>query len=372
MVTDKKIPLFKVFMPRSVEKPLLRTIRSGYVGEGARVKEFESLFEKWLGIKKGVLMTNSGTSALHLALHLCIDNPGDEIITTPMTCIATNAPIVNTKMGKIVWADVDKKTGLIDPQDVERKITKKTKAIIMVHWGGNLCQIDEINKIAKKYNLKTIEDSAHAFGSCYKGRKLGNNTSDFVVYSFQAIKHINTFDGGALICKSIENYQRCKLLRWYGIDRDEKTNDLRCDHALFEAGYKFHMNDVCATVGIEMMKYANKIIEKHRENAYFFDENIKNLKVEIVQENKNVKSSYWLYTLHIKNGGRDKFIEYLNENNIISSKVNPRNDFYPAFKSFRSSLDGANEFYSSECAIPVGWWLKKSDLKKIVKVINLF
>lgn len=371
MAINKKIPLFKVFMPKSVERPLLKTIRSGYVGEGPRVKEFENKFGKWIG-NKNVLMVNSGTSALHLALHLCIDNPDDEIISTPMTCIATNAPIVNTKMGKVVWADVDKKTGLIDPEDIRRKITKKTKAIIMVHWGGNQCKIDEINKIAKEHRLKTIEDSAHALGSYYNGKKNGNNISDFIVYSFQAIKHINTFDGGALICKNIKDYKRCKLLRWYGIDRDEKTKDLRCEHDLIEAGYKFNMNDVCATIGIEMLKYIDRIVKKHRENALFYDKNIKNSKVEIVYENKNTKSSYWLYTLHIKNRKRDSFMKYLNENDVACSKVNPRNDLYLAFKKFKSNLHGVDEFYSSECAIPVGWWLKKNDLKKIVKIINSF
>ncbi len=364
----KNIPLFKVFMPKTVKKHLIKTLLSGYIGEGPKVKEFEKKFGKWLGTKN-VLMLNSATSGLHLAYHLCIENPEDEIITTPMTCMATNTPIVNTKGGIIVWADVDPKTGLIDPDDVEKKITKKTKAIVMVHWGGNVCNISKINKIAKRNGIKTIEDAAHSLGSTYFSRRLGNNTSDFVVYSFQAIKHITTIDGGALVCKSSKDYDRCRLLRWYGIDRDTTQKDLRCELDVFEAGYKFHMNDVCATIGIEMMNYLDGIVKKHRNNADFYNNN---LKIEYVKESHNCKSAYWLYTIHIDDGRRDKFIDYMEKNGIMTSKVHARNDIHSVFSKFSSCLRGVDHFYSSECCIPVGWWLSRNDLKRIAKAVNNF
>lgn len=363
-----KLPLMKVFMPKTVREPLMKTLMSGYIGEGIKVKEFEASFGKWLGAKN-VLMLNNGTSGLHLAYHLCIKNAGEEIITTPMTCMATNTPIFNTKGAKIVWADIDPITGLIDPEDVEKKITKRTRAIVMVHWGGNPCDIDKINKIAKKYNIKTIEDAAHSIGTLYKGRHLGNNTSDFVMYSFQAIKHINTIDGGALVCANGNDYKRAKLLRWYGIDRDKKSKDLRCELDVAEAGYKFHMNDVCATIGLEMMKYVDDIIDKHRRNAGYYN---KNLKIQYVQESECGRSAYWLYTIHIGNGRRDKFIEYMNKNGVMVSKVHARNDYHSVFKKFKAKLPGVDKFYSTECCIPVGWWMTKDDLKYVVDLINKF
>ncbi len=362
------IPLFKVFMPESVQKPLLDTLMSGYIGQGPRVVEFEALLAKWIG-NSNVLTVNAGTSALHLVYHMLLENPGDEIITTPMTCTATNTPIVNTKGGKIIWADVDPHTGLIDPNDIEKKITPRTKGIVMVHLGGNPCDIDRINSIAKKHNLKTIEDAAHAFGSTYKGRRLGNDTSDFVMFSFQAIKHLTTIDGGALITKSEKDYKRGKLLRWYGIDREVKSEDLRCEEDVKEAGYKFHMNDVCAVVGIEMMKYVEEIIAKHRANAKFYNEN---LKVEYVKESPDSESAYWMYTIHIKDGRRDKFMRYMKDNGVLVSKVHSRNDTHTMFKDFQTELPGLEEYYESMCSIPVGWWLTEEERKKIVDLTNNF
>ena len=233
--------LFKVHMPKSVDKPLLEVLHSGFIGQGKKVDEFEEKLGQYFGNKK-VLTLNSGTSGLHLALRLANVGHGDEVITTAMTCTATNMPILAAG-AKIVWADVNPITGLIDPQAIEEKITSKTKAIMMVHFGGIPCDIDAINAIAKKYNLKTIEDGAHAIGAEYKGSKIGNH-SDFIMFSLQAIKHFTTVDGGLLLCKDQSDYERGKLLRWYGIDRDEKRKEFRCEEDIIEYGYKYHMNDI--------------------------------------------------------------------------------------------------------------------------------
>lgn len=364
----KQIALFKVFMPKTVKDPLIKTLFSGYIGQGKKVDEFEKKLGARIGNNK-VITVNSGTSALHLAYHISINRPGDEIITTPMTCAATNIPIINTKGGKIVWADINPKTGSIDPADVEQKITKRTCAIVMVHWGGNPCDINQLNKIARRYKLITIEDAAHSLGSTYKNKPLGNNTSDFVAYSFQAIKHITTGDGGALFCRKKKDYNRAKLLRWYGIDREKKTKDFRCEIDIQEAGYKFHMNDVAATIGIEMLKYLDLIVEKHRENAQYYNEH---LKVEYVQENPDGKSSYWLYTILLPKKKRDKFINYMLKNGVQVSKVHVRNDMHTAFKQYKTSLPGVAEFNARHCCIPVGWWITEKEREKIVKLINKF
>lgn len=362
------IPLFRVFMPESVKEPLLETLFSGYIGEGPKVKEFERLLSEWIGHDR-LLTMNTGTSALHLALHHILDQPGDEVITTSMTCSATNTPIVNTKGGKVVWADVDPVTGSIDPDDIERKITPRTKAIVMVHWGGNPCDIDRINAIARKHGIRTVEDGAHSFGTTYKGRHIGNDTSDFVMHSFQAIKHITTIDGGLLIYKWPHEHQKGKLLRWYGIDRECKSEDLRCERDVAEAGYKFHMNDISATIGIEMMKYADGIITKHRENAKFYDDN---LKVRRVPENPDGKSAYWIYTIHIDDGRRDDFMRYMKEKGVMTSKVHARNDEHSMFRNCRTELPGLDKFYSSMVSIPVGWWVTPEEREHIVESINNF
>ena len=204
------IPLFKVHMPESVIDPLRDTLLSGFIGEGEKVVEFEEALAPWFD-NENVLATNNGTAAIQLALRLSGVGPGDEVISTPMTCSATNEPVLAAG-AKIVWADIDPWTGNIDVHDVKKKITPKTKAIICVDWGGYPCTFAELNYLAKKNGLKLIEDACHAFGSEYYGDKVGCQC-DFSCFSFQAIKTITTVDGGALTCRSKEDYEKGKLLR---------------------------------------------------------------------------------------------------------------------------------------------------------------
>ena len=364
----KEIPLFKVHMPESVREPLNNVLFSGFIGQGPKVEEFERVLSEYFE-NSNTLSLNSGTSAIHLALRLANIGPGDEVITTPMTCTATNMPIMATG-AKMVWADIDPVTGLICPDPIKSKITNKTKAIVMVHFGGIPCQIDEINEIAKSKNIYTIEDAAHSFGSSYKNKRIGNH-SDFVIFSFQAIKHITTVDGGLLITKRREDYDRGKLLRWYGIDRETPRKDFRCEENIHEYGYKFHMNDICACIGIEQMRHADKIIGAHMKNAAFYDNKLKNLKtIDLIPKHANSESASWLYTIHVKN--RDKFMSFMSENKVSTSKVHERNDIHDAFLDAQSSLPGVDKFCETQVSIPVGWWLSSEDLNRISSLILEF
>ena len=377
----RNIPLFKVFMADSAGDALKEVLYSGYIGEGPKVKEFEKLLANHVG-NPYVLTVNSGTSALHLGYHMALyreeyksykTNGDFEVISTPITCTATNTPIINNG-AKIVWADVDPISGNIDPQDIENKITKNTRAISIVHWGGNPSEIAKINQIAKKYNLATIEDGAHSMGASYKGRALGND-SDFLMYSFQAIKHITSVDGGCLIVKKKEDYERVKLLRWYGIDREPQTKDkidLRCELDVVEAGYKFHMNDISATVGIENFKHLDWIISKHRENAKFYNEAFRTSdKITISVENPDGQSAYWLYTIHLNN--RDEVMKKMGEIGVLTSKVHARNDTHSMFKDFKNNnLPNAEKFNNTHLCIPVGWWVSKDDREFIAENIIKF
>lgn len=375
----KKIPLFKVFIASEVDTPLLEVLHSGYIGEGEKVIEFEKNLQNYFE-NPYVTTVNNGTAGLHLAYHMALNqnspksyynNNENEIITTPITCTATNTPIINNG-AKVVWADVDPVTGSIDPNDIERKITSKTKAISMVHWGGNPCDIDRINSIAKKYDIKTIEDGAHSMGMIYKGKKFGSH-SDYSVISLQAIKHITSIDGGILMMKSKVDYERSKLLRWYGIDRTIRQNvDLRCELDIVETGYKFHMNDVCATVGNVNFKHVEEILSKHRDNAQFYYEAFKDYdKITCVPENPDGQSSFWLFTIHVHN--RDELMVKLGECGIMSSKVHARNDTHTMFKEFYdNNLPGVNSFNATHLCIPVGWWVTKSDREYIAENVIKF
>ncbi|MEK6967677.1 MAG: aminotransferase class V-fold PLP-dependent enzyme, partial [Nanoarchaeota archaeon] len=221
---QKTIPLFNVFMPVGVMDSLKKTLYSGYLAQGPRVAEFEEKLGKFIGNPRA-LTVDCGTHAIQLALRLAGVGHGDEVISSPLTCVATNMPILESG-AKIKWSDIRADTGNIDPDSIESLISKKTKAILYVHWAGNPANIDEINRIAKKHNLKVIEDAAHAFGAEYKGNRLGNH-SDFVMFSFQAIKHLTTGDGGCLFTKNEEDFKRGRALRWFGLDRNAIKEELR-------------------------------------------------------------------------------------------------------------------------------------------------
>ena len=272
----KNISLFKVFMSDKCKEEIGLVLQSGFIGQGPKVEEFEKLLRVYLETPY-INTVNSGTSALHLAIHLIKEfetTERNEIISVPLTCTATNSSITTNKL-KIKWADTDINTCNINLADLENKIDEKTLAVMIVHWAGYPVDMNSLNQILDRAEAKfgyrpyIIEDCAHAFGSTYEGRKLGTN--NFAAYSFQAIKHLTTGDGGALICPNEYFHKKAKLLRWYGLDRTGKA-DFRCEQLIEEAGYKFHMNDIAATIGIENFKEINKIVSKHIENGKYLQE----------------------------------------------------------------------------------------------------
>ena len=260
----KNIPLFKVYMSKNASKKINKVLDSGFIGQGQKVDEFEKKLEN-LWQAKNVLTVNSGTSALSLAYHLIGLKKGDEVITTPITCLATNSPLLALSC-KIVWADVDPLTGLIDPEDVKKKITKRTKAIVCVDWEGRPCDYDAL----KSFGIPVVQDAAHSFMTYYKGKHIANSGGDYVCFSFQAIKHLTCIDGGVIKVPK-EQFDRAKLLRWYGFDR-EGSSSFRCAQDVKECGFKYHMNDANAAVGIANLKGAQVNVFKSQMNAKDFCE----------------------------------------------------------------------------------------------------
>lgn len=360
------IPLFKVKMTEDAINSAVAVLQSGYIGQGPKVAQFELELQKWFECGY-VLTTNSATSALHLALRLAGVGAGDEVISTPMTCAATNVPILE-RGARIVWADIDPWSGNIDPESVRQKITAKTRAIVAVHWAGYPCELEEINAMAREHGISVIEDAAHAFGASYKGRAIGS-ISDYTAFSFQAIKHLTTGDGGALTCRKEESYQRGKLLRWYGIDREGSRKDFRCEEDIVEHGYKFHMNDIAAGIGLGQLSEISNTLEAHRANARFYREGLSDITgVGLMREASDRVSSHWLFTLRHKK--RDELVSLLNKNGVMASQVHARNDFHTAFKNFACALPGVDEFSKEQLNIPVGWWLSASERELILTKVK--
>ena len=393
-MNNKPIPLFKVFMSEEVPNAVGKVLMSGFVGEGPQVEKFEKTLKTYFR-NDNLVTLNSATSALQLTLHLLKKptnyiessfkndsqltewpglNKGDEVLSCPLTCTATNWPILANNL-HIKWVDADSDTCNMCLDDLENKISKKTKVIMLVHWGGNPIDLDRVERIRQKCKDKygftpmVIEDCAHGFGSGYKGKKLGSTKhNNFTIYSFQAIKHLTSVDGGCLMLPDNRFYKRAKLLRWYGIDREDNKKDFRCENDISEWGFKFHMNDVCATIGLTNFKHIETIIEKHRQNAKYYNDNLKNLdKIKLITSNDNLPS-YWVYTLKVKN--QKRFISMMQSKGISVSRIHERNDKHSCVRQYKTLLPKLDKLVNEMICIPVGWWLSKEDREYIVKSIK--
>jgi len=360
------IPLFKVHKPHNVGSIIEEVFDTGIIGEGVYSSLFESHLSSYIG-NENISVLNSCTSALTLAYLMCGISAGDEVITTPMTCTATNQPLLSLG-ATIVFSDIDPETGNIDPNDIRKKITSKTKAIVGVHWGGQPYDIHSINEISNEFSIPVIQDAAHALGAEYDDILIGNY-GDFVCFSFQAIKHITTGDGGAICSKSKFHKEKIDKMRWFGIDR--KNNDgSRWEQDIEMQGYKFHMNNISASIGLLQLGYLPEIIQKHRSNGCIYDNTINNQKIKLLKRPYKSKSSFWIYSLLI-NDDPFRFKKYMHEHGIEVDRVHIRNDYYSIFKPFaKDNLLGLNEFSNKLMNIPVGWWLSDKDRDYIVDTVN--
>jgi dTDP-4-amino-4,6-dideoxygalactose transaminase len=354
-----KIRLFKVFMSPTAGEELTKVLNSGFIGQGPKVDLFEKELQNLFQTKKRVISVNSCTTALELAYRLIGLKEGDSVISSPMTCVATNLPLYNNGIN-VIWADVDPITGLISVESVREKMNPSVKAIVCVDWCGSSCDYDGL----RQFGVPIVEDAAHSLLTKYKGEHIANVGGDYVCWSFQAIKHLTCGDGGAIIVPP-DRVERAVKMRWFGFDRT-KSESFRCAQDITDFGFKYHMNDISATIGLENLKHAKGLVDKHVANAKFFCENINNTKVKIPVFNP--ESSHWIYTVLVDD--KPGFIKYMTDKNIEVSPVHNRNDNYTIFSKFKTDLPNLDRFFSEQLAIPVGWWLSQEDLDIIVKAIN--
>ncbi len=375
-------------MSEDVLEPINKVLMSGQLTQGPKVEEFETKLKEYIN-NPYILTLNSATAGLTLATRLLKnedktnDWPGfnediDVVLTPALTCFATTAAILANNVN-IKWLDVDLNTANICLQDLKNKLNEKTKIIYLVHWGGNPVDLDELDKICEEhkeqYGFKpmVVEDCAHSFGAEYNGNKIGSN-KNICVFSLQAIKHLTTGDGGFITLPNEDLYERCKLLRWYGINRDKrnyKGKDLRLENDIVEYGYKFHMNDINATLGTYNLPHMDGLLEKNRRNAKMLDEGLKDIKdIHLLKPNPKCNSAYWLYTIRVLNGKKQEFMDKMKEANIMTSQVHNRNDINSCVKDFEESLPQLDILEKELVCIPVGWWLEEKDIEYIINTIK--
>lgn len=373
-----KFPLFKVHLDsKQALENLEGVFSSGFINEGEQVIELEKELSKFLGVQN-LTLVNSCTSALTMALRIIGVQSGGEVITTAMTCVATNTPIVNSG-AKIVWADIDPNTGMISVDEVEKLITPRTKAIMVVDWAGSPANLAGFEELSQKYSLPIIQDAAHAFGATYNGKPI-SDFADFTCYSFQAIKHFTTGDGGALICRRSEDFALAKKLKWFGYDRDSvkdskgewKGQKWDADILPQEVGYKYNLNNMSAAVGLANLPRIQNILLRHRSNAQLLIDLLKdNPKVRLLEIDPRAVSSYWVFTLRldVPEKTRDQIMANLNDKGIGAGLVHLPNDRYSAFDEFKANLSATDLFSSTQISLPCGWWLSEEDITEIAEAL---
>lgn len=359
---------YTTHISKNAKNHINKILDSTFISAGKVADQFEDALTQKLGLVNPVSV-NSGTSALHLALEVAGIGPGCEVILPPQTFIASGLSIIMTG-AKPVFADIQYETGNIDPRSIESKITERTRAIMPVHWAGYPCDMDEIKQIAKKYNLVVVEDAAHALGAIYKGRPIGS-ISDFTCFSFQAIKHLTTGDGGALCCLSDKHHKSVKDKRWFGIDRDNSKPSIlgEREYNIQELGYKYHMNDLSASLGLANLEDLPMILRKRRDIAHIYLKELANIPgLTLLDYQNDRESSYWLFTTLVDN--RIDFIKKLKSDGIPVSVVHQRIDRNDIFGGKNYDLVNQVEFDKNQISIPIHSGLTDSDVSLILKTIK--
>lgn len=327
-----------------------------WIGQGKVVDQFEQEFGKKFSYEY-CLGVNSGSAALDLAYHLLDLKPGDEVITPVLTCTATNLPLLRRGV-KLVFADVlDDLT--IDPDSIKSKIRLKTKAIVAVTLGG-LPIDEEVFKIGKRLGIPIVIDACQSLG-------ISEQYGDYVCYSFQATKHFTTADGGMLVVRNKKDYDRAKKLRWFGINREAKIKadwqpykNREMTMNINEAGYKYHMNDISARLGLIGLKDSDKYLRHRKKIADYYTKHLKCTTIS--------GGSYWLYGVLV--GDRDKIAEKLKESGIETNLAHLRNDIFTVFGGVRLDLLNMNTIEPQYLYIPINTKMSFEDAKYVVKILN--
>ena len=359
------IPLFKVNMPKNISVDNL--LHSGFIGQGQYVDEFEIKFANHFNMEPDqVVSVNSCTSAIQLVLELEGLLVGDDVVTTPYTCLATNAHILR-RGSNIIWYDIDTCTGLATLENIKKVITLNTKIVIITHISGAITnELEDILSFCHSKGIKVIEDAAQSLGAKFNNSYISDN-SDYVAFSFQAIKHLTTIDGGILYCGNYEEAERGKLLRWFGFDRTI-SSDFRCAQDVRDLGMKIHMTDINAFIGIESLETIDNIIYAHIKNAKLYEKLLKTVEGVNISHEFSSGSSFWVYPILVEKN-KEGLKKYLEENGVHSSLVQNRLDRMSCFSKSLKTLPNLSYFMRRILHVPCGWWVTEEEIKNIVDLI---
>ena len=366
------IPVFKPSFGEEELEALREPFKTGWIGLGPKTREFEVRFAEYIGTKYAVAF-NSGTAALHLSLKV-LGIEGVEVITTPMTFVSTNHAILYNQ-GIPVFADIEPDTLNIRPEEIRKNITTKTKAIVVVHYGGHACDMDLILEMAKSKGIRVVEDAAHGCGGAYKGQKLGS-LGNLGCFSFHAVKNLSTGEGGMITTDDPELYGRLLKLRWMGISKDtwsreEKDEKYSWYYNVEEIGFKCHMNDIPAAIGLVQLKKLDRMNQRRKEITEHYNEGLKGLSwLEIPTVKSYAVSSHHNYVIKIEK--RDQLNIYLQQKGISTGVHYIPNNHYDMYRSFRGDTPTSDSVWKKLLTLPLFPDLKDEEVDFIIHEIKEF
>jgi len=369
-----KIPLFDLNYDEQEENAIIETLRSKWISTGPKCKKLEKMFSDMLGCKYALTLTNC-TSSLHLAIRILEIGEGDEIITPSLTFVAAVNAIRYINANP-VFAEIKSFGDLtIDPDDIERKITEKTRAIIVMHYGGFTCDMDRIMEIAKKYKLKVIEDACHGPLSEHKGKKLGT-IGDIGCFSFFSNKNISTGEGGMLVTDSSEYFEKARLLRSHGMTSlsYERAKGHSTGYDVIELGYNHRMDDIRASIGIVQLNKLEKDLKKRVKVRKLYEEYLSNIdEITIPFKNYREFSSNYIFPIILKNSDfnqRNKIREKLAEAGIQTSIHYLAVHRFSIYKDFYTDLPKTDYVSNNLITLPMYSKMEQGDIKYIAKNLS--
>ncbi len=365
-----EIRLFRPNVCEDAVNMVAEVLRSGWLGMGPKVSEFEHAFADYVGASH-CLSANSGTAALHLAVRILDLPPGTEVITTPVTFISTNHVILYERLVPI-FADVEPDTGNLDVESVRSKITEKTGAIMIMHYGGYPCELDEFYALSREHGIPIIEDCAHACGSSYKGHRIGSHDT-IQAYSFDPTKNLTTGSGGAVTFSGDAYEPRLRALRYMGVDKDsfsrmnQGETGYSWEYAVNEIGFRYHMNDIAAALGLAQLKRLAADNQRRAGIADLYSAALANVPgLTLLRRDKDRVSANFLYAVLADD--RDGLIRKLSENGVGAAVHFKRCDAYPMYEL--QNLPNVELFCSQVVSLPMHPCLSDKEVAYVVRLIS--